>query len=228
MDELERAIPGFSKNLSTASGNINELLSGLPSPALARNAAAYYGVQSGMPGSDYVRNKGFDLYNTQANAMRQQGQDDLLKLLSTVSGTAVATPGQTIQESQFGRNLGQQESQFGRSLAEQVAGREQQGNQFGATLGFEQQQWQKQLELLDKYLGGAYGGGGGGTGGGPLDPNRFTYANMNPYTSTDWLSTSWLPGQGGYTGGQPNGRGVTYGNPVGDWNPNGRNTTRMG
>jgi len=173
-EELEALMPGFSKNLSTASGNINELLTGSPAPALARNAAAYYGVKAGVPGSEYVRNRGFDLYNTQANAMKQQGQDDLIKLLSTVSGTTVATPGQTLQEGQFTRNLGQQASQF------------------GETMGFEQQQWQKQLELLDKYLGGTYGGSGGS----PIDPGAFRdNSATGPYSTSQGNFQAALMGQ---------------------------------
>ncbi len=128
--ELEALMPGFGKNVSTASGNINELLNGLPSPSLARNAAAYYGVGSGMPGSDYVRNRGFDLYNTQANQMKQQGQDDLLKLLSTVSGTAVATPGQALQDKQASGQL----DLGNRSLANS-ANQSEQDRQLQAWLG---------------------------------------------------------------------------------------------
>lgn len=105
MAELERVVPGLSRNFSTASGNINELLSGLPSPSIARNANAYFGINSGMPGSDFVRNRGFDLYNTQANQMKQQGLQDLLGLLGSVSGTAVATPGQALQDKQAAGQL---------------------------------------------------------------------------------------------------------------------------
>lgn len=172
-DELERLMPGFSKNLSTASGNINELLTGLPSPALARNAAAYYGVQSGMPGSEYVRNKGFDLYNTQANEMRQRGQDDLLKLLGTVSGTAVATPGQALGDKQATGQLALGNKQV-----------DTQNSQFGQSLGFEQQQWQKQLDLLDKFLGG---GGGPASGYGNVfgqsgqPPNAMDYSQYTDF-----------------------------------------------
>lgn len=106
MSELERVVPGLSRNFSSASGNINELLGGLPSPSLARNASAYMGIQSGMPGSDLIRNKGFDLYNSQSNQMKQQGLQDLLGLLGGVSGTAVATPGQALQDKQASGQLG--------------------------------------------------------------------------------------------------------------------------
>lgn len=106
MSELERIVPGLSKNFSTASGNINELLGGLPSPSIARNAAAYFGINSGMPGSEYIRNRGFDLYNSQANDMRQRGIQDLLGLLQGVSGTVVATPGQALQDKQAAGQLG--------------------------------------------------------------------------------------------------------------------------
>ena len=123
MDELNKVIPGFSNLTSTASGNIGELLNGLPSPSLARNAGAYFGANSGMPGSEFVRNRGFDLYNTQSNQMKQQGLGDLLGLLGGVSGRAVATPGESLQDKQAGNQLGlgyanlsQQGSQFDRSF----------------------------------------------------------------------------------------------------------------
>ena len=195
--ELDALMPGFSENVATASGNIAELLRGQPSPALARNAAAYYGVNSGMPGSEFVRNKGFDLYNTQANAMKAQGQDELGKLLASVSGTAVARPGEVMQNAVANRGVANQEQQTSN-----------QANQFGQSFGFEQQQWQKQLELLEKYLGSGSGGGSGPAGGGNVafangigpsgQPGDYLGGTMNPSASNNWwnsLANPTLMGQ---------------------------------
>lgn len=113
---LATVIPGLDDTLATASGNIDELLSGNVSPSIARNASAYMGVASGMPGSEFVRNRGFDLYNTQGNAMKRQGLGDLLSLLQGVSGTVAPTTGQSLQNEQFNRGLDQSASQFGQTM----------------------------------------------------------------------------------------------------------------
>lgn len=122
--DLNQLIPNLPQATQKASSNIMDLLNGSPNPGLAQNASAYYGVTSGMPGSDYVRNRGFDLYNTQADQRRQQGLQGLLSLLGGVSGTATLTPGEQQQNSQFNKTfglqqqqLGQQQSQFNQNLA---------------------------------------------------------------------------------------------------------------
>ena len=50
-----------------------------------------------MPGSDFVRNRGFDLYGEQAEASKQRGLDNFLKLISGYSGTVMPTAGQMMQ-----------------------------------------------------------------------------------------------------------------------------------
>lgn len=94
-------IPGFSNLNRGATNAIASNLGGLPSPAVAQRANAYFGASSGMPGSDFVRNRGFDLYGQQADQYRQRGIDDFLKLISTYSGTLMPTAGQNIQAREF-------------------------------------------------------------------------------------------------------------------------------
>ena len=98
---LNSAIPGFSTLSSSGSGIVKNLMGGLPSAAPTQRANAYFGTTSGMPGSDFIRNRGFDLYGQQAESYKQRGFDDFLKLLSGVSGTVAPTTGQSIQQQQF-------------------------------------------------------------------------------------------------------------------------------
>lgn len=98
-------IPNFNA-LSSGAGNlIQSLMGGMPSASPARKANAYFGVGSGMPNSDFVRNRGFDLYGQQADAYQQQGFDNFLKLLQGYSGTVMPTAGQQIQNQQFNADM---------------------------------------------------------------------------------------------------------------------------
>lgn len=102
---LSNAIPGFSNLTQDATGIIGNLMGGLPSAAPAQRSAAYFGVGSGMPGSDFVRNRGYDLYGEQAEGYKQRGFDDFLKLLTGFSGTVAPTTGQQLQNEQFNADL---------------------------------------------------------------------------------------------------------------------------
>jgi hypothetical protein len=129
---LESILPGINNLTSTATGNIQNLLSGLPSVSAARQSNAYFGAQSGMPGSDFVRNRGYDLYGQQAQQRQQTGLEDLLQTIGTYSSPALGAQGQALQNQQFGQNLAQQGSQFDQSLA-------QKGSQFSQDFGLQQQ-----------------------------------------------------------------------------------------
>lgn len=102
---LKSNIPGFENMSGAAGGNIMQLLGGMPSASPARRANAYFGASSGMPGSDFVRNRGYDLYGEQAEGYKQRGLDNFLKLLQGYSGTVAPTAGQEIQNNQFGADL---------------------------------------------------------------------------------------------------------------------------
>ncbi len=67
-----------------------------------------------MPGSDFARNRGFDLYGEQAESNKQRGFDDFLKLLQGYSGTVSPTAGQQIQHNEFNSDLAFRNSQADR------------------------------------------------------------------------------------------------------------------
>lgn len=122
---INQAVPGFAGLPSGAASYVNELMQG--APPLDRNAAAYYGVSAGVPGSDFANNRGYDMYQQQAGQRKQAGFNDFLSLLQGVSGTLVPTAGQALTAQSDAARLAQQASQFEQSQA-------QQGSQFGQTL----------------------------------------------------------------------------------------------
>jgi len=85
------------------------LMQGLPSAGPTQRANAYFGATSGMPGSDFVRNRGFDLYGEKSEGYKQRGFDDFLQLLRGVSGTIAPTTGEQIQDQQYNQNLQQRQ-----------------------------------------------------------------------------------------------------------------------
>lgn len=115
---LNQVLPGFRDLSGAATGVIGNLLRGLPSVDAARTSNAYFGANSGLgPGSDFLRNRGYDLYRTQADQRNQAGLTDLLSTLGAYSGTVVPTAGQTLQNEQFGRSLSEQQSEFQQNYA---------------------------------------------------------------------------------------------------------------
>lgn len=134
---ISNVLPGLPGLTASAMNIIKGNLEGLPSPSEARLQNAYFGAGSGLdPTSEFLTRRGYDLYKRQANQRQQQGLSGLLGLIQTYSGAVAPTPGQELQN-----QLGQQE----------IA---QRGGEFGQNYAFEQQQWQKQLELLNRFLGG--------------------------------------------------------------------------
>jgi len=117
----DQFIPGLSQNTATASGNVGQLLKGAPSTANARNKSAYFGVNSGMPGSGLSNAYGYDLYGQEAEANKQRGFEDLLKMITSYSGTIAPTTGQLQQQSQFDQELAfkKQQSQLDRNAAQE-------------------------------------------------------------------------------------------------------------
>lgn len=140
---IGNAIPGLPGLTSSATNIISSALNGIPSPSESRLQNAWFGAGSGLdPTSDFLRNRGYDLYRGKAQQNQQRGIQDLLALVGGYSGTVVPTPGQ---------ELGAQQ---------QAADRGQRGAQFNATMGFEREQYNKQLQLLQQYLGNPAGGTG--------------------------------------------------------------------
>jgi len=114
---VNQAIPGYSGLTKTGSSIVGNLMGGLPSAGPTQRANAYFGAGSGMPGSDFIRNRGFDLYGQQAEAYKQRGFDDFLKLLSGTIGTVTPNAGQQQQQGQFDANLKLQQQQANAGIA---------------------------------------------------------------------------------------------------------------
>lgn len=95
-------MPGISGLSSGATDVISNLLKGQPSTSTSRRANAYFGAGSGMPNSDFVRNRGFDLYNREGEERKQTGIKDFLSLLGAYTPLA----GQEQQGNQFDERLG--------------------------------------------------------------------------------------------------------------------------
>lgn len=203
--QIENAIPGLSRLSKSASALIESMLSGQASPSESRLANAYFGAGSGLdPTSDYLRNRGFDLYKRDSSARKQQGFKDLLSLVGTYSGAVAPTPGQELQNTQQTNQLNQQQ------------------NQFNSNLGFEREQYNKQLELVNQYLGPGGGqapGFGTGNVGASAGFNNKGYAvdiYGNPLNQADYQKSMWIA-NGGLNPAQPK---IT--------NPNNRNRYQFG
>lgn len=113
---VDNAIPGFGGMSTGASGIVNQLMQGMPSAAPTQRANAYFGAQSGMPGSDFVRNRGFDLYGQEAEASKQRGFDNFLKMIGAYSGTVMPTAGQSLQAQQAAAELASRNRQVDAQL----------------------------------------------------------------------------------------------------------------
>jgi len=165
---LNQAIPGFSGLTKSATDVIGNLLTGMPSPDLARQENAYFGARSGLgssntdPTHDFLRNRGFDLYGAKAEGRRQTGLEDLMKFLGTYSGAAVPTTGQV-----------------------------QQGGQFQQDFAFRQQQAaienalkQRQLEMQQQETDARYGGNPNNVGyWSGVPPGQSDFSRIDPFYS---------------------------------------------
>lgn len=139
---ISQAIPGLAGMTANATGIINNALTGLPSPSESRLENAYFGSRSGLgiapggvPGDDFLTNRGYDLYKRKAREQQRGGIQDLATMIGTYSGNVVPTPGQEI---------GQRES---------AADRGQRASEFSQSLSFQQQQYNDQKALLKQLTG---------------------------------------------------------------------------
>lgn len=115
---INTAVPGASSLTQSASSIVGNLLKGLPGTSMARRANAYFGNASGMPNSDFVRNRGFDLYNQQGDQRQQQGIQDLLSLIAGTTSPLLQQNSQEQQNAQFNQNLAENQRQFDLDYAE--------------------------------------------------------------------------------------------------------------
>lgn len=154
---INAAIPGLPGLTQSATNVINNALTGLPSVSEERLGNAYFGASSGLdPTSDFLRNRGYDLFKRKAEQRQRGGIQDLMSLVTSYSGAVAPTPGQEIGAQQ------------------QSADRAQRASEFSQTLGFEREQYNKALKLLDQLLGNPAGG--------TVSPTVFEYgAGTNSY-----------------------------------------------
>jgi hypothetical protein len=108
---LNTIIPGLTNLTKSGSDVISNMLQGLPSPSQTKTSNAYFGIGSGVPGSDFIRNRGYDLYNQQAQQRQQTGLQDLSGFLGTYSNL-VPSPGQNLSTSLGYAQLGQSADEF--------------------------------------------------------------------------------------------------------------------
>jgi hypothetical protein len=167
---LNSLLPGFNNLTTSATGDIQSLLSGLPSPSQARTTNAYWGAGAGTPAggagttgdiNSFIGARGTDLYGAEAAANRQTGLQDLLQTIGTYSSPALQAQGQANQVNQFGQNLAQQGSQFGQNLA---LGQQEQAFGQGQTAYTSSPEYLQMLANLKMY----------GTQGAP-DTSGFVY-----------------------------------------------------
>jgi hypothetical protein len=149
---LEQLLPGITGLQGQATGAIGNLLSGLPSPSASRTANAYFGAGSGMgTGSQFLQNRGYDLYNQKAAANQQTGLSDLNSLIGSTTSPALTYQGQQLQNQQFGSNLAQNASEFGQT--NQLAQFNAMLNALGMGQSMAQQGTQNSTNLLSQLLG---------------------------------------------------------------------------
>lgn len=124
---LNSALPGIGGATNSAVSYVSDMLNGLPSPSNARRINAYGGAASGMPGSEFVRNRGYDIYGQQAEQRKSQGFRDLLALLS--GGSGILFP--NVAQQQSGNEFGQQQGLNLESLIAQAYGAKKPGVRLG-------------------------------------------------------------------------------------------------
>jgi len=150
-DILANALPGLDKATGAATANTANLLGGLPSAAPTQRANAYFGAASGMPGSDFVRNRGFDLYGQQAESYKQRGFDDFLALLKGASGTIAPTTSEQAQTTLQNQQLQTQQSANNSQIAGQNNSAALQRQAEGA------KRWEAE-KAMDNRRANSYGG----------------------------------------------------------------------
>jgi len=146
--KFDTGIPGFDMLSQSASSNISDLLKGTESPGITQNMNAQWGVEAGVPGTDFLRGRATDLYGQRAAGRQQQGLGNLLSMLQGYSGTAVARPGDI---------MGQQTSYRGQDTQKAIADADRaqraQESQMNASLQAAQMGLTGGTNLLNTYLG---------------------------------------------------------------------------
>ena len=136
---VNSALPGSNGLTKSATDIVNQLLSGLPGTSNSRRQGAYLGAASGMPGSNYAANRGFDIYNRKSQENQQTGIKDLLDLISGYSQPYLTGRGQDFGNQQASNALAQKTANDAAQLALQKSKIDFAGR--------------------PEYAGGGYGGG---------------------------------------------------------------------
>ncbi len=135
MGDLENIVPGLKDLLGTGTGVIGNRLAGTESPAIAQNMNAMWGAGAGLaPGSEFLRNRGIDLFGERAEARQTAGLNDLLGLLGGVSGPLGQYRGQDIERELGFANIDQRQREAALQAASAAAANAT--NQMGNYLGF--------------------------------------------------------------------------------------------
>lgn len=135
-------MPGLAGMTPNVLGIINSAITGLPSPSDERAKNAYFGSKSGLgiapggvPGDDFLTNRGYDLYKRKAREQQRGGIQDLATMIGAYSGNVAPTPGQELAQ------------------REQAADRGQRASEFSQNLSFQQQMYNDQKALLKQLTG---------------------------------------------------------------------------
>lgn len=135
MSDLESTVPGLSELLGTGSGVIKNRLSGTESPAIAQNMNAMWGAGAGLaPGTEFLRNRGVDLFGQRAEARQSQGLQDLLGMLGGITQPLGQYRGQNIERELGLENIAQRQREA--QLQAIAAANANETNQMGNYLGF--------------------------------------------------------------------------------------------
>lgn len=120
---LEKVMPGFGGLSRGGTDLIGGMLRGELSPQARQNAmdaAATYGVTSGMPGSGLARNITPRSIGLQTEQLQQGGLQNLLSMLGAYSGAVVPTAGQQQQNQQYYAGLGERQYEFSNPSASEL------------------------------------------------------------------------------------------------------------
>ncbi len=135
LGDLENIVPGLSDLLGTGAGVIKNRLAGTENPAISQNLNAQWGAGAGLaPGSEFLRNRGADLFGARSEARQTAGLQDLLGLLGGVAGPSAAYRGQDIERELGTGSLSIQGSQLANEEELRRAALEQ--NLLNTYLGF--------------------------------------------------------------------------------------------
>lgn len=129
---VNSAVPDAGALSDKAKEIISRMLDGVPSPSQSRRDAAFFGAEGGIPGSEFTTRYGYDLYNKRADAMKQQGYQDLLAFLESGRGDR--------QLDLSSRQLDQSSADAASRLALEQQRLKQQQDQFNAELGLKKRQ----------------------------------------------------------------------------------------